>query len=301
MNDNERILLKYICDNDFKNARKQARIVLNDITAKKDEQFRDNMIRKLDMQGNLLELPYNLRELLIAEDLSCFPDGKFLLRESEEKIVRDILSIRQVSEELSKKGISYLPALLLYGESGCGKTELARYIAYKAKLPFVYVKFSNLIDSHLGATQSNIAKIFDYVRSSSCVLCFDEIDAIGMARGQEDDVGEMNRIVIAMMQEFDRTPNNVIIIGTTNRFDRLDSALVRRFPLQHKIIRLKSTEAQNLALKFFQYAGYKGDEWLDWSKAMFPVDETASAVINRCTQAVVEKIISEKDFGTQQI
>lgn len=106
---------------------------------------------------------------------------------------------------------------------------LARYIAHKAKLPFLRIQFSSLVDSHLGQTQSNLARIFDYVRTAPCVLCFDEIDAVGMARGQKDDVGEMNRVVIAIMQEMDRLPNNVIIIGTTNRFDRLDPALIRRF------------------------------------------------------------------------
>lgn len=166
---------------------------------------------------------------MIAEDTEEFPEARFLLRNEEKSITQNIVAIYRASEKLNEMGIPYLPALMLYGQSGCGKTMLARYIAHKAKLPFLRIQFSSLVDSHLGQTQSNLARIFDYVRTAPCVLCFDEIDAVGMARGQKDDVGEMNRVVIAIMQEMDRLPNNVIIIGTTNRFDRLDPALIRRF------------------------------------------------------------------------
>lgn len=86
---------------------------------------------------------------------------------------------------------------------------LARYIAHKAKLPFLRIQFSSLVDSHLGQTQSNLARIFDYVRTAPCVLCFDEIDAVGMARGQKDDVGEMNRVVIAIIHK-DKETNRVV-------------------------------------------------------------------------------------------
>jgi len=110
-----------------------------------------------------------------------------------------IISIYRAAERLSDLGISYLPALMLYGESACGKTELARYIAYKAELPFVYVRFSSVVDSHLGSTQSNVARIFEYIRSNPCVLCFDEIDAIGTARGNAHEPGKMNRVVIAVI------------------------------------------------------------------------------------------------------
>lgn len=63
----------------------------------------------------------------------------------------------------------------------------------------------------------NIAKVFKYIKTAPCVLCFDEIDDVSIVCGQKNDVGEMNRIVIALMQEMDSLPNNVIIIGTPNR------------------------------------------------------------------------------------
>ena len=185
---------------------------------------------------------------------------------------------------------------MLYGESGCGKTELARYIAHRAELPFAYVRFSSVVDSHLGGTQSNIAKIFEYVRTNPCVLCFDEIDAIGTARGQAHEMGEMNRVVIAIMQELDQTPNNAIIIGTTNRFDQLDPALVRRFPLQYELMPLSADEIKAIARKFFRYAGLSPDGWVDeWCCKAFEGYVPTSTVIRECTDVVVKHILREDD------
>lgn len=296
MNNNVQILLRYVCDGDIKKAKQQARIILGGITTKKDEQFRDDMLRKLDAKGQFIELPSNLKGLLVAEDSEHFPEGKFLLRKKEANAVEEVLSLFRAADRLAEMGIPYLPALILHGESGCGKTELARYIAHQAKLPFVYVRFSNVVSSYLGSTQSNIARIFDYARSAPCVLCFDEIDAVGMARGQSNDVGEMNRIVIALMQELDQLPNNVIIIGTTNRFDRLDPALIRRFPLQYELLPLTPTEAMELAQKFFRYTGLDTAKLESWYSTAFTENIPASSVVRVCTEVVVSHIMKEHEY-----
>lgn len=294
MNDKERELIRIVCDGDIRLAQKQARIVLNGLTAKKDEQFQKNMLRKLDAKGDFIELPYNLQHLLLAEDMTNFPEARFILREEEGKAVEKTLSLYRAADKLAEMGIPYLPALILHGQSGCGKTMLARYIAHKANLPFVYVQFSNLVDSHLGKTQSNVARVFEYARSAPCVLCFDEIDAIGMARGQKDDVGEMNRVVIALMQEMDRLRNNVIIIGTTNRFDWLDPALVRRFPLQYELKPLAAAEVKQLAQKFFAYADVDSANWLQpWCEQTFGEVTPASSVVKECTDVIVKRVLEQ--------
>ena len=166
MNDSERHLIRFVCDGDMRNAQKAVKIILNSISSKKDGQFKENMLRKLESKREFIELPYNLQHLLIAEDTEEFPEARFLLRNEEKNITQKIVAIYRASEKLNEIGIPYLPALMLYGQSGCGKTMLARYIAHKAKLPFLRIQFSNLVDSHLGQTQSNLARIFDYVRTA---------------------------------------------------------------------------------------------------------------------------------------
>lgn len=295
MNNNERILIRYVCDGDMRRAQMQARCILGAITSQRDAAFRDDMIRRIEARKGFLNLPDTLKGLLAVDDSAVFPEAKFLLRKTETEAAEKTISLYRSSERLANMGIPYLPALILYGESGCGKTELARYIAHRAELPFACVRFSSLVDCHLGGTQSNIAKIFEYVRTNPCVLCFDEIDAIGTARGQAQEMGEMNRVVIAMMQELDQIPNNVIIVGTTNRFDQLDPALVRRFPLQYELMPLSSEEIKAFAHKFFRYSGTRPADGVDeWCGKIFEGAVPAATVVRECTDVVVKHILQEE-------
>lgn len=303
MNQNTRMLIQCLVNGDVTRAKSYAAIVLKNESTKKDAQFCTEMLRKLESKPNLIELPYNLQELLVAEDSALFPVDKYFLRENDREVADYIMRLYKAAGKLASMGISYLPAAIFHGQSGCGKTELARYIAHAAELPFIYVRFSNVVGSLLGSTQSNVGKIFQYAKTTPCVLCFDEIDAVGMCRGQKNDVGEMNRIVIALMQELDQLPNNVIIIGTTNRFDRLDPALIRRFPTQYEVKPLDMDEAIGMARRFFEYAGV-ADKVTDWWNSYLihelgKNDATpASAVVKLCTDKIVSMIVNgeiEKD------
>lgn len=299
MNNDVRLLLRYICNDDMKSARTQAGIILRSINTKKDEMFKETLLRKLESSAKSIQLPYNLQGILMAEDVTEYPETRFLLRPEEGEAVEKIISIYNTAGKLEEMGIRYLPAVMLYGDSGCGKTELARYIAHKLKLQFLYVNLSHLVDSYLGKTQSNIGLIFDFIKSNDCLLCFDEIDAIGMVRGRAHDVGEMNRIVISLMQELDRCKNTSIIIGTTNRFDRLDPALVRRFPLTYEIKPMSMPDAKHTGLCFFTYAGIPSEEIMDWLSSRYPEDDTVSTtpvskVVRDCTEKLVEIIDNEK-------
>lgn len=41
MNDSERRLIRFVCDGDMRNAQKAVKIILNSISSKKDEQFKE--------------------------------------------------------------------------------------------------------------------------------------------------------------------------------------------------------------------------------------------------------------------
>lgn len=280
----EQRLIEAVCDNDSKRARLYTKFILQGGKSQKDQKWRDGLLKKLEED---LIIPANLDGVLVIEKAAAFQAHKFFQREDEMAVAEQAISAYNAAQQLQERNIPFTPAVMLYGQSGCGKTELAKYIAYKAELPFVYVRFSALMDSLLGATQQKLSLIFNFVRSYSCVLCFDEIDAIGMARGQRGDVGEMNRIVISMMQEMDHLPNDLIIVGTTNRYDRLDEALKRRFPIKAELFPLSKAEAVQMARQFFEAANLNDAVTDEWYEKTFVDGTPASSVITECTQQAV--------------
>lgn len=295
MNDYERALIRYVVDGDIRNAQKQAKIILNKIATEKDRKFKEYQLKKLDNKGpELIELPYNLQKIIAAQDVTNFPESRFLIRPEEQSVVNKLLNTRVAALRLQELGIHYTSSLLLTGKPGTGKTELARYIAHVADLPFVVVKFSGIISSSLGQTQTNIGNMFDYAKRTPCVLCIDEIDALGTMRGKKDDVAEMSRVVIALMQELDNIKNDVIVIGTTNRPDQLDEALIRRFVQRHEVKPLNQDDIRELVRKFNDSVGYPMDDiQIDVFCSQFGIEATANAVISTCTERIIEKITEE--------
>ena len=294
MDDHVRSLIREVCYGDINKIRTAALIVCKNSKTKKDEAFCESAIKKIEATKNLVELPYDLRGILVQEDVSNYSEERYFWRDDEVKVAERVISMYRVADKLHEKGIRYIPSVVLYGESGCGKTELARYIAHKAGLNYVYVRFSALIDSYLGKTQKNISKIFDYLRNSKCVVCFDEIDAIGMDRCGIGDVGEMSRVVISLMQELDTLPNSVILVGTTNRFDRLDKALVRRFSISHEVNKMNEVEAKMAASNFLKYAGCSYDDIQNYVNCIIG-DVPASKIVKDCTEFVAEMILKDME------
>ena len=232
MTDDVRNLIRFVVDGDIRNAQTQCRIMLEKNVPEKDARFKEAELKKLNLlKPELIQLPANLESLLIAEDATNFPESRFLLREEEETVINKLLATRKAALAIKELGIHYTCSLLLTGLPGVGKTELARYIAHKANLPFVFLKFSGLVNSALGRTQQNIGRVFDYAKRTPCVLCVDEIDAIGQKRNSGNLGGndEREQTLNQLLTEMDGFEGNtgVIILAATHRPDSLDPALTR--------------------------------------------------------------------------
>jgi SpoVK/Ycf46/Vps4 family AAA+-type ATPase len=132
---------------------------------------------------------------------------------------------------LSSKGIRRRTKLLFVGPPGCGKSYTGQAIANELGLPHYVVRFDAVIGAYLGQTAIHLRELFRFASNTPCVLLFDEIDALGKQRGNPLDVGELDRIVIALMQELEFLETQGIVIATSNLPENLDRALWRRFDL----------------------------------------------------------------------
>ena len=240
--------IKALAENRIQDAKNEAICCCVNDTTKKN-QSKTEYYKKLLMNGsvNLFELPPNLKGLINMQDVSDFREERYYLGKQQKYIFEQIVRGVRVTTKMLEYGIPYANSTLIYGIPGTGKTEFARYIAYKLRLPYAYLNFSYLIESYMGKTAQNLQRVFDYCKGQKCVLMLDEIDCIGLERGHDTGVdGELGRTTIALMQALDGLIDGQVVIAATNRCDRMDKALLRRF--QRKIEFVPFVQEERIAM-----------------------------------------------------
>lgn len=161
------------------------------------------------------------------------PSDVFLaLPTGVERRVEDLLDASRHYDVLAKAGAAVPPRLLIYGPPGTGKTQMAHWIAANLGLPLLTVRCDTLISSMLGQTSKNLRRVFEYAQSGPSVLFLDEVDALASARGNERDVGELQRVVVSLLQNIDALEPSTVVVAATNHDRLLDPAVWRRFAFQ---------------------------------------------------------------------
>jgi SpoVK/Ycf46/Vps4 family AAA+-type ATPase len=161
-------------------------------------------------------------------------------RRLDDLVLLDItqLAARQLIEEQQRASLLRSHSLeprhriLLVGPPGNGKTTLAEAIAESLAVPFFVVRYEAMIGSFLGETAGRLRRVFDYARTTPCVLFFDEFDAVGKERGDIHETGEIKRVVTSLLMQIDDLPSYVVAVAATNHPELLDRAVWRRFELR---------------------------------------------------------------------
>ena len=69
------------------------------------------------------------------------------------------------------------------------------------------MRYEALIGSFLGETASRLKRVFDYARTTPCVLFFDEFDTVGKERRDVHETGEIKRVVSFQLMQVDDLPS----------------------------------------------------------------------------------------------
>ncbi len=121
--------------------------------------------------------------------------------------------------------------VLLTGEPGTGKTQLAKALASESRASFIQVTGSDFSSMYFGVGIQKVKALFRTARKQApCIIFIDEIDGIGKrAEQQRSSDAESNRIINQFLAEIDGfdAASGVLVLGATNFPNSLDPALVR--------------------------------------------------------------------------
>jgi hypothetical protein len=228
--------------------------------------------------------------LLERVEVPASADGH-LLTHAQRVFVEDYLSVVTSRVELEKKGVNAGTNLLLYGPPGCGKSHLAAYISRRLLLPMYVARLDGLISSFLGSTAKNIRSVFEFASRTPCVMLLDEFDAIAKLRDDQQELGELKRVVNSFIQNIDSLGRDIILIAATNHEQLLDPAVWRRFQY------LLHIDLPNLDQREAFWKMFSGD--LNWSpkelKALADLSEGFSvAAIEGAATRVRQQVVTRQ-------
>lgn len=170
---------------------------------------------------------------LIVFDREKVELDEVLLNEKSKQEILQLIKEFYFLEELKRYNLPVNNKVMLYGHSGCGKTMTAKAIATQLNKPLLILDLSSFVSSRIGETSKNIKMVFEKAERDKAVLFLDEFDHLGKMRGNDDhDVGEMRRLVNALIQMVDQLSDKVLLIAATNHLQIIDVALLRRFQLK---------------------------------------------------------------------
>jgi cell division protease FtsH len=153
--------------------------------------------------------------------------------------MQDVMDFYQNSERYESVGAKPIQGILMYGQPGVGKTQLAKAVAGESNMAFIAVTGSEFTSKYFGAGVDKVKALFATARRNApCILFIDEIDGVG-SRGDKGGIEEAegNRIINQILTEMDGFHENsgVMVIGATNSLKSLDPALIREGRFDRKI------------------------------------------------------------------
>jgi SpoVK/Ycf46/Vps4 family AAA+-type ATPase len=235
--------------NDTVSFRKSVESLIAEERAKKHDILADRLAAAINENGS--KNIATVRTNGYAKDLvfEIIPQKQFadlIIDDQSLKICEDLIEEHHRADLLRTYGLEPRNRILLTGSPGNGKTSLAEAIATHLMYPFFVIRYENLIGSYLGETALRLNNMFDYIKTRTCVLFFDEFDTIGKERGDTKETGEIKRVVSSLLLQMDRLPSYVVVITASNHPELLDRAVWRRFQ-----IRLNLEKPNKLQIEYF--------------------------------------------------
>lgn len=161
----------------------------------------------------------------ILEKESFVLPGREKLSDFFENQIVDFFRNKEAYERM---GIHTLPAVLLYGPPGSGKTYAVSKLAEFLKLPHFEVNSETVASPYIHQTGKLISELFTKaIQVAPSILIIDEIEAyLGKREGSSDHrIEEVDEFLRNIPKAIEK---QVLIIGMTNHLDMIDPAVLRK-------------------------------------------------------------------------
>ena len=185
------------------------------------------------MGGGIFSISKSKAQLYEKEKTSVTFNDVAGLHEAKEE-VEEIVHFLKNPDKYTQLGGKIPKGALLVGPPGTGKTLLAKAVAGEAHVPFFSLAGSDFVEMFVGVGASRVRDLFKTAKEKApCIIFIDEIDAVGRARGRNNNLGggndERENTLNQLLTEMDGfgTNSGIIILAATNRADILDAALLR--------------------------------------------------------------------------
>ena len=111
------------------------------------------------------------------------------LHEAKEE-VEEIVHFLKNPNKYTQLGAKIPKGALLVGPPGTGKTLLAKAVAGEAHVPFFSLSGSDFVEMFVGVGASRVRDLFAKAKEKApCIVFIDEIDAVGRARSNSQNLG----------------------------------------------------------------------------------------------------------------
>jgi len=216
---------------------------------KNNREIKENDVKPI--LENLLEknsrlLRKNIKKKNRLNELTGKYDLSFVNADMDLKIA--VNAVKKFTSAIKEKKEADGINLLLWGESGTGKTEFAKYLASESGRELIIKRASDLMDMYVGNTEKYIAEAFKEAEDKNAILFIDEADTFLGSRERAVRSWEISHIneFLVQMENF-----NGVLICCTNLLEIFDTASMRRFNWKVRFSPVKEEMRVPLYEKYF--------------------------------------------------
>ncbi len=214
----------------------------------------------------------------------------------EKSELKDLLALRVYQADiLQKSKFAFSNGIILIGESGIGKTLLAKALVNEFPVAYFYVNAPTLIGDKPQSCPSELEGIFkEAIDCQPSIIVIDEVEALASRREDMRFDAIMRNICTQFLHTMDMVKGtNVVVIATTSRYNMIDESLfsANRFGKQIRLKAPSEKDREEILHILAKKSPLIDEKILDIKRIAAMTNGFTGADLNNLVQeAVLEKI-----------